>query len=58
VSKKLLSSAETSVSQALRPTGKKMKQLTERISPEFLKKGIRGSQDSMLELATRNKNKF
>lgn len=58
VSKKLLSSAETSVSQALRPTGKKMKQLTERISPEFLKKWIRGSQDSMLELATRNKNKF
>jgi hypothetical protein len=35
-----------------------MKQLTERISPEFLKKGIRGSQDSMLELATRNKEKF
>lgn len=55
---KLVSSAEESVSKALAPTKKKMKQLTERISPEFLKKGIRGSKESMQKLAKENAEKF
>jgi len=58
LSKWLTESAETSVSKALRPTTKKMKQLTERISPEFLRKWVRGSRESMLKVAKNNVEKF
>lgn len=47
----LKKSAEKSVSEALAPTGKKMKQITEKITPEFLKKGIRGSQETIRSIA-------
>lgn len=54
----LKESAGTSVSKALAPTGKKMKQVTERLTPEFLKKGIWGSKTSMLQTAKRGLENF
>lgn len=49
--KALKESANKSVSQALAPTWKKMKQITEKLTPQFLKKWIRGSQESIQKLA-------
>lgn len=54
----LKESAGTSVSKALAPTGKKMKQVTEKLTPEFLKKGIWGSKTSMLKTAKRGLENF
>lgn len=51
VSEKLTDSAERLVQQALGPRKERYKAIAERLTPEILKRGLRGSRESLLEQA-------
>lgn len=55
---KLIKSAEKNISEALAPAGKELKAQTTQITPEFLKKWIVWSQESILKQAEKWKEIF